>query len=107
MAAAQHQNGAAERMVKFSKGVMKALIKAYGESKLSLNELNTLLAETANLVNERPIGAKPNSQTDSEYLSPNSLLLGRNSAKISAGPFQSQDLYSEKLGSIKSRFLLV
>ena len=67
MAASQHQNGAAESMVKFSKGVMKALVKAYGESKLSLNELNTLLAETANLVNERPIGAKPNSQTDSEF----------------------------------------
>ena len=31
MAAAQHQNGAAESMVKFSKGVIKALIKTYGE----------------------------------------------------------------------------
>ena len=107
MAAAQHQNGAAESMVKFSKGVMKALLKSYGESKLSLNELNTLLAETANLVNERPIGVKPNSQTDSEYLSPNSLLLGRNSSKISSGPFQSQDLYDQKPRATQSRFLLV
>ena len=107
MAAAQHQNGAAESMIKFSKGVMKALIKSYGESKLTLNELNTLLAETANLVNERPIGVKPNSQTDSEYLSPNSLLLGRNSSRISSGPFQCKDLYDQKSGATQSRFLLV
>ena len=69
--------------------------------------MNTLFADTSNLVNERPIGAKPNSQTDAEYLSPNSLLLGRNASRISAGPFQSQDLYSEKPGASKSRFVLV
>ena len=62
MPASQHQNGAAESMVKFSKGVMKALMKSYGDTKLSLNEMNTLLAESANLVNERPIGTKPKSQ---------------------------------------------
>ena len=30
---------------------------------LSLNELSTLVQETAILVNERPIGLQPNSQT--------------------------------------------
>ena len=107
MPASQHQNGAAESMVKFSKGVMKALTKSYGDAKLSLNELNTLLAEASNLVNERPIGTKPNSQTDTEYLSPNSLLLGRNSSRISSGPFQSQDVYDERVEAAKTRFLLV
>ena len=69
MSASQHQNGAAESMIKFSKAVMKALMRSYGETRLSLNEFNTLLTETVNLVNERPIGTKPNAQTDSEYLS--------------------------------------
>ena len=59
----QHQNGAAESMVKLVKGVTKSLMKTMGDTKLSLNELNTLLAECSNLVNERPIGIKPNNQT--------------------------------------------
>ena len=71
----QHQNGAAESMVKLVKGVKKSFMKTMGDTKLSLNELNTLLAECSNLVNERPIGIKANYQTDSEYLSPNSFLL--------------------------------
>ena len=103
----QHQNGAAESLVKIVKGVKKALMKTMGDTKLSLNEFNTLLAECSNLVNERPIGVKPNSQTDSEYLSPNSLLLGRCSARISSGPFQSSDMYDERPGAAKTRFLLV
>ena len=107
MAASQHQNGAAESMIKFSKGVLKSLVKSYGDSRLTLNELNTLLLETANLVNERPIGVKPNSQTDVEYLSPNSLLLGRNSSRISSGPFQCRELFELNQQAITSRFLLV
>ena len=103
----QHQNGAAESMVKLVKGVKKSLMKTMGDTKLSLNELNTLLAECSNLVNERPIGIKPNNQTDSEYLSPNSLLLGRCSTRISSGPFQAEDMYDERPGAAKTRFLLV
>ena len=83
------------------------MMKSYGDTKLSINELNTLFAESANLVNERPIGTKPNSQTDTEYLSPNSLLLGRNSCRINSGPFQNQDVYDDKPGAMRSRFLLV
>ena len=107
MPASHHQNGAAEILVKFSKGVIKSMVKTYGESKLSLNELNTLFVEAANIVNERPIGIKPNSQTDTEYLSPNSLLLGRNSSRINAGPFQNKDIYDENPAAMKTRFMLV
>ena len=57
----QHQNGAAEVMVKMVKGVKKAFLKSMGEQVLSLNEMNTLMAEISNLVNQRPIGIKPNS----------------------------------------------
>ena len=82
-------------------------MKTMGDTKLSLNEFNTLLAECSNLFIERPFGVKPNSHTDSEYLSPNSLLLGRCSAKISSGPFQSSDMYDKRPGAAKTRFLLV
>ena len=107
MASSQHQNGAAESLIKFTKGVMKSFIRVYGDSKLTLNELNTLLWETANVVNERPIGTRPNSQTDTEYLSPNSLLLGRNSSRICSGPFSSKELFESKHSSLRTRFRMV
>ena len=49
-------------MIKLVKGVKKSLLQAVGDSVLSLNELNTLLDEVANLLNERPIGVKPITQ---------------------------------------------
>ena len=103
----QHQNGVTEVMIKLAKSVMKSLLKSIGEQILSLNELNTLLAETSQLVNERPIGMKPNESVDSSYLSPNSLLLGRNSDRICAGPFISPDQNWDDPSSFRSRFLLV
>ena len=87
MAASQHQNGMSEVLIKLSKSVMKTLLRSIGNQVLSSNELNTLLAETMQLVNDRPIEMKPNEKVDSAYLSPNCLLLGRNSSRISAGPF--------------------
>ena len=109
MAASQHQNGPAESMIKLTKGVRKSLMHAMGDTKLSLNEMNTMLAEVSNLVNERPIGLKPIIGSDPEYLSPNSLQLGRCSDRISSGPFLSEAEYYEdiKPEMLKSRFLLV
>ena len=109
MAASPHQNRPAESMVKLVKGVKKSLMHAMGDTKLSLNELNTMLAEVSNVVNERPIGLKPIIESDPAYLSPNSLQLGRCSDRISSGPFMClsdfhEDIKPEKL---KSRFLLV
>ena len=107
MANSQHQNGLSEAMIKVSKSVLKSLMKSIGSQVLTLNELNTLLAETAQLVNERPIGMKPNEQVDSSYLSPNSLLLGKNSDRICAGPFLQPDQPWSDPSTYKSRFLLV
>ena len=107
MAASQHQNGGAESLIKLVKGVMKALVHTLSDTMLTLNELNTLLAECSNLVNERPIGQKPNSQTDPEFLSPNSLLLGRCLDRINSGPFQEKNLFDKRPKSAKTRFLLV
>ena len=50
------------------KGVMKALLRSMGESKLSFNELNTVNLKVSNLVNERPIGIRPKSRSDCDCL---------------------------------------
>ena len=103
----QHQNGLSEVMIKLAKSVLKSLLRSIGEQVLSLNELNTLLAETSQLVNERPIGLKPNESVDSHYLSPNSLLLGRSSDRIASGPFRPNVQEITDQNSFKSRFQLI
>ena len=107
MSCSQHQNGGAEVMVKLAKGVIKSLMHELGSQVLSLNELNTVLIEAANLVNSRPIGLKPNRDTDSEFLSPNSLLLGRNSDRSDSGPFLAKDKFDQGLQKDLERFRLV
>ena len=106
-AGAQHQNGISEVMIKLAKGVMKSLLKVIGDNVLTLNELNTLLCETSQLVNERPIGIQPNESVDCKYLSPASLLLGRCSSRISAGPFQPDNQITDDPASFKNRFLMI
>ena len=91
MANSQHQNGATEIMVKLIKGLKKSMLSVLGDTKLCLNEMFTLLAEVGNLINERPIGIKPNEKSSTDYLSPNSLLLGRCSSRISGSPFEPFD----------------
>ena len=83
------------------------LLNVIGKSILSLNERNTLLKETANICNERPIGVRPNSVSSTEYLAPNLLLLGRSSVRIASGPFQCKDAYDERPDAMKTRFLYV
>ena len=104
---AQHQNGISEVMIKLVKGVMKSLLTVIGENILTLNELNTLLCETSQLVNERPIGIQPNENVDCKYLSPTFLLLGRCSSRISQGPFQPDNAVTEDPGAFKNRFLMI
>ena len=80
------QNGCAESLIK---SVKKALKVAIGLQVLTLSEMQTVLYESANLVNERPIGRHPESAEDGTYLSPNDLLLGRSSIKVPSGQFAS------------------
>ena len=72
MPSSQHQNGASEILVKLVKGIIKSLLRVLGETKLSLNEMNTVMLEVSNLVNQRPIGIKPNARSASDFLCPNS-----------------------------------
>ena len=107
MANSQHQNGVTERLIKQVKGVQKLLVRAIGDTKLSYNEMNTLLAEISNLMNKRPIGVKGNSVSNLDYLSLNALLLERSSDRIATGPFNKEANLSDNPKVLKSRFLLV
>ena len=107
MAASPHQNGVTEILVKMVKGVMRSMMSAIGTTVLNLNELFTLCKEVQSLCNERPIGIKPNSQTDPAFLSPNSLLMGRCSDRVNSGPFQSKEDYDLDPNSDRTRYLLV
>ena len=106
MPSSQHQNGSAEVMIKYVKGLRDSYLCSLGETKLTYNEMNTMM-EVANLCNERLIGIKPNIDSDPEFLSPNSLFLGRCSERIAGGPFVSGGGGLDDPGVLKSRFLLV
>ena len=80
---APHHNGCAEAMVKTCK---KALKKVVGDQTLTPFELYTYLLESANLVNQRPIGTAPNDPDDGSYLCPNDILLGRATSEVPQGP---------------------
>lgn len=73
------QNGCAEALIK---SVKKSLKIAIGSQVFSFSEMQTVLTETSNLVNERPIGRHPTSVEDGSYLSPNDLLLGRSNNRV-------------------------
>ncbi|XP_065152486.1 uncharacterized protein [Paramisgurnus dabryanus] len=73
---APHRNGAAEAAVKLLKRAFMSLRGTTGS--LTWGELQTLFYQAANLTNERPIDARAQEQEDLvEYLTPNSLILGR------------------------------
>ena len=73
-----HRNGAAEAAVKIIKRALANLREV--ASALTWEEFQTLLFAAANLANERPIDARAQLQEDTvEYVSPNSLILGRTS----------------------------
>lgn len=73
---APHRNGAAEAAVKLIKRALNSLGGTTGC--YTWGEFQTLLYSAANLTNERPIDAKAQEQEDIvEYLTPNSLILGR------------------------------
>ena len=105
--------GGAKLLYKFTllakqvKAVQKSVNRVLGDTKLTLNEMFTLVAEIGNLLNERPIGTKPNEHSGTDYLSPNSLLLGRCSGRISSGPFQEGGVFTDDPKAAHSRSLLV
>ena len=48
-----------------------------------------MLYESANIVNERPVGTTPKTIEDGSYTCPNDIILGRSTNKVPAGEFES------------------
>ena len=67
-------NGCSEALIKSMK---KSLVQVIGKQELSYCELQTVMYESANLMNERPISNHPTNPDDGTYLCPNDLMLGR------------------------------
>ena len=105
--------GGAKLLYKFTllakqvKAVQKSLNRVLGDTKLTLNEMFTLVAEIGKLLKDRPRGTKPNDRSGTDYLSPNSLLLGRCSARIRSGPYQRDAVFTDDPKAAHSRFLWV
>jgi hypothetical protein len=81
-AGAQFRNGLAEARVKAIKQTldhMLATTLVAGKPTLHYSELVTVLAQAANIVNDRPIGAKQMTEGDLVPVTVNQLLLGRTS----------------------------
>ncbi len=84
-ASSPHRNGAAEAAVRI---VKRALHNLGGDGIFTWGEFQTFLYMAANLANERPIDARTQSREDCvEYVTPNSLLLGRSGSKGDPGDF--------------------
>lgn len=84
-----HRNGSAEAAVRIVKKAFQSLGR---ESGLCFSELQTTLQLAANLANERPIDARVQSLEDTvQYVTPNTLLLGRAS---SSGDWKTFDFAS-------------
>jgi hypothetical protein len=79
------QNGSTEALVKTIKRALKVSI---GNQAFSYVEFQTIMYETAQIVNQRPIGRHPSRPEEGSYLCPNDLLLGRNTNRIPQGPFE-------------------
>lgn len=76
------QQSAVESLVKATK---RAICFAFGKQRLTVHEFLTVCAEAANLLNERPIGTLPSIDSELNVLTPNSVLMGRSTAKNPGG----------------------
>lgn len=94
-----HRNGAAEAAVRL---VKRALQNLGCNGGMSWGEFQTFLYTATNLVNERPIDARTQSREDCvEYISPNSLLLGRTGNRGDQGSFEFEGYPYKRLRIIQ------
>ena len=84
-AEAQHQNGLSESLIKTVKRSIKHMI---GDSVLSFSELQLAFFTIADIINSRPVGIEPGSDSDDPTpITPNSLITGESANNVAQGPF--------------------
>ena len=79
-------NGCCEALIR---SIKQCVRHAIGNQNLTFSEMQTVLYESANIVNERPISTTRKTLEDGTYICPNDMLLGRSSNKVPAGDFES------------------
>ena len=92
-------NGCCEALIK---SIKKAIELSIGEQRVSYSEFQTICFESANLVNERPIGIKQSHLQDFSYLCPNDMLLGRCSSISPSGPFDENSSFRKRFSFVQS-----
>lgn len=94
-----HRNGAAEAAVRVVKRALQNLLP----SSLTFSEFQSCLQIAANLVNEQPIDARVQSREDCiQYLTPNTLLLGRSSHEGDIKHFDFSSYPLKRLNEMQS-----
>ncbi|XP_038137922.1 uncharacterized protein LOC119781503 [Cyprinodon tularosa] len=95
-----HRNGAAEAAVAIVKRAFQSLGQEFA---LTFSEFHTTLYNAANLANERPIDARIQSQEGYiQYITPNSLLLGRASQSGDVRLFDFSNYSFKRLGAMQN-----
>lgn len=96
-----HRNGAAEAAVRVAKRALQSLGKS---TNLTFIEFLTVLQLAANLANERPIDARIQSREDRiQYVTPNTLLLGRASRSEDFKSFDFDNYPYKRLQEIQAQ----
>ncbi|XP_048586408.1 uncharacterized protein LOC116604491 [Nematostella vectensis] len=91
--AASHMGGAWERMVQTTKRVLKSLLN---EQIVSDEVLLTVMAETVNIINSRPLTSNSDDIEDEMPLTPNHLLHLRPTPSVPPGVFGKEDMYCRR-----------
>lgn len=95
-----HRNGATEAAVHT---VKRALHNLGGNGVFTWSEFQTFLYMASNLANERPVDARTQSREDCvEYISPNSLLLGRAGPRRDPRTFDFEEYSYKRLRAIQT-----
>lgn len=91
--------GAVEALVKSAKRCIKFAI---GEQRLSPSEFATVCSESANILNERPLGTLPGDDATINLLTPNSLLLGRSLSGNIAGSHKGETSLKRRMDVVST-----
>ena len=90
---ASHKGGVWERMIRSVRQILRTVLK---EQLVSDETLLTVMAETMNILNSRPLTRNSDSVSDLEPLTPNHLLHLRPSPSLPPGVFEKDDLYCKR-----------
>jgi len=90
---ASHFGGCYERMIRSISKILNVLLR---DQLVSDEKLNTFMIEVESILNSRPLVPISMDPTGEDRLTPNHLLLLRNSPNVSPGIFAQDDNYARK-----------